>query len=397
MQPDLADLDTHLADHDCDAYLVKAASDDSDQRYLSGFDAPDDFVTCYTDGDVHLLVSGLEYGRATTESHADPDDVARYADYDYRAKVEEHGPTDAFPHVLREFLADLAVDAAAVPGDFPVALADELRDAGLTLTPDTDGVVTDIRAVKTDAEVEHVHAAQKANEAAMRTAETMIADATVDDGVLHHDGDALTSERVKEAIEITLLRHGCSLDETIVACGSDGADPHNRGSGPLHADQPIVVDIFPRDKDTKYHADMTRTFCKGTPTDEQQRRYDVTEEAFHAAMAEVEPGTPASDVHAAVCDVYEDHGYPTLRSDEGTETGFIHSTGHGVGLDVHEGPAISDGTDDELQPGHVITIEPGLYHPDHGGVRIEDLVVVTEDGYRNLTDYPISFTPESRQ
>ncbi len=135
---------------------------------------------------------------------------------------------------------------------------------------------------------------------------------------------------------------------------------------------------------------MTRTFCHGTPSETLQEWYELTARAKQAALETVEPGTTGEAVHDAACRVYEDAGLPTLRSDERTETGFIHSTGHGVGLDVHELPSVAPGGG-ELQPGHIITIEPGLYDPDVGGIRIEDIVAVTEDGYENLTDYAERF------
>jgi Xaa-Pro aminopeptidase len=278
-----------------------------------------------------------------------------------------------------------------VPADFPLGVGDALREADVDVVADDTDVLTGIRATKTDEEVDHVREAQRANEAAMAAAERLLREATVDaDGRLQGEDGILTAERVKEEIEITLLRHGCALDETIVACGADAADPHDRGSGPLRAGEAIIVDIFPRSKTTKYHADMTRTFLKGDASAELRRRFDVTDAARRAALDALEPGVTGEDVHDVVCDVYEEAGYPTLRSDPETEVGFIHSTGHGVGLDVHERPRVSpDG--EELKPGHVVTIEPGLYDPSVGGVRIEDLAVVTETGYENLTDYPVEF------
>jgi Xaa-Pro aminopeptidase len=385
MDPDLSRLDSYLADNGVDGYLVDADSGLSDQFYLSGFDAPDPFITLY-DGETHLLFPrSLEFGRAKRESRADT--VQRYVDFDHAEHVEEHGPGAAVSHVLADFLRSYDVDRVAVPPRFPLKTADALRARGIEVTADSDGVVTEIRATKTDEEVEHVRAAQRANEAAMAAAESLLRSASArEGGTLEEGGEVLTSERVKTEIEVTLLRHGCSLDETIVACGSDAADPHDRGSGPLSADEPIIVDIFPRDKATKYHADMTRTFVKGEPSETIAEWYDLTERAMGAAYDVLEAGVTGEAVHDAVCDVYEDAGLSTLRSDERTETGFIHSTGHGVGLDVHELPRISpDGG--ELEPGHVVTVEPGLYDPEIGGVRIEDLVVVTEDGYENLTDY----------
>ena len=221
----------------------------------------------------------------------------------------------------------------------------------------------------------------------MARAEDLLVSATVDGGTLRLDGDPLTAERVKRAIEIELLAHDCALDETIVACGADAADPHDRGSGPLAADEAIVVDIFPRSKATGYYADMTRTFCVGDPGETIERWYGLTYKAQRAALDTIEAGVSGSDVHDAVCDVYEDAGLPTLRADETTETGFIHTTGHGVGLDIHEHPRLSE-EETELEAGNVVTVEPGLYDPEVGGVRIEDLVVVTEDGHENLTEYP---------
>jgi len=385
MNPDLTAPDDFLSETDADGYLIDADSTDSDQYYLSGFDAPDPFLTLY-DGATHLLFPrSLEFARAKRESRADS--VQRYVDFDHAELVEEHGPEKAVSYVLARFLDSYDVDTVAVPPRFPLRTADRLRAHDVDVTADTDGAITEIRATKTDAEIDHIHDAQLANEAAMAAAEALLDDATVTaDGTLKHDGGTLTSERVKEEIEVTLLRHGCSLDETIVACGSDAADPHDRGIGPLLGGVPIIVDIFPQDKATKYHADMTRTFCVGEPSDTVREWYDLTAEAKAAAFEALEPGATGADVHDAVCDVYEDAGLPTLRSDDRAETGFIHSTGHGVGLDVHELPRLSP-NGGELEVGHVVTIEPGLYDPEVGGIRIEDLAVVTEDGYENLTDY----------
>ncbi|WP_435318072.1 M24 family metallopeptidase [Haloarchaeobius sp. TZWSO28] len=387
MEPDFAALDEYLDDEGLDGYAFLDDESNSNLYYTTGFGAPDPFFAVYTPDSIGVLVSSLEYGRAKKESRADV--VKRHGDYDIQAKREEHGD-DAFIKVVGEFLEDLGVSSLAVESGFGVAAADKLRDDGFTVTPDEDGVVGDIRAVKTDEEVDHVREAQHANEAAMARAEELIREASVEDGVLYRaDADEpLTSEFVKQEIEITLLRHDCSLDETIVACGQDAADPHDRGSGPLEADEFVIVDIFPRNKASRYHSDMTRTFLKGEASETQREWYEVTDEARKAALDAVEPGATGEEVNQAVVDVYQEAGYPTIFTDPQTETGFIHSTGHGVGLDVHEGPSISI-RGEELKPGHVITIEPGLYDPDVGGVRIEDIVVVTEDGYENLTDYPI--------
>ncbi|WP_435065026.1 M24 family metallopeptidase [Halobaculum sp. EA56] len=396
MSRDLSALDDLLDSAGADAYCIEAGSTDSNQLYLSGFDAPDPFFTAYTGEELAVLVSGLEYGRARTESHADT--VARLSTYDYQERAAEEGRPAALSGVYADFLADLDVESALVPERFPVGFADGLREAGVAVDADHDDVIETVRATKTAEELDAVRRAQAANEAAMAAAEELIAAADVrGDGTLldpaADDGSPLTSERVKEEIEVTLLRHGCALDETIVACGADAADPHDRGSGPLTAGEPVIVDIFPREKSSKYHSDMTRTFCKGEPDETVAAWFDLTEEALEAALDAVEPGATGAEVHAAACDVYEDAGHPTLRSDPDTETGFIHSTGHGVGLDVHERPGLNP-RGEELEPGHVITVEPGLYDPEVGGVRIEDIVFVTEDGYENITDYPVELVVE---
>ena len=392
MGPDLSTLEEYLDTDGVDGYLIDADSTEADQYYLSGFDAPDPFVTLY-DGSVHLLfLRSLEYGRAKREARAAT--VRRGSEFDFGDRIDEFGPEEARNRVIADFLGEHGVSTVATPPRFPLATADGLREQGVTVRADSDGTVTEVRARKTDEEIDNIRTAQQANEAAMARAEELIAGATVrDDGTLGHDGEGLTSERVREAIEVTLLRHGCALDETIVACGADAADPHDRGSGPLTACDPIIIDIFPQDKATKYHADMTRTFCRGNPDETVETWYALTDKARRAALEAVEPGATGEGVHDAACDVYEGAGLPTLRSDPTTETGFIHSTGHGIGLDVHENPSVGSGGA-ELQPGHVITIEPGLYDPDVGGIRIEDLVVVTEDGYENLTDYRVSLAPE---
>ncbi|MFB6206758.1 MAG: M24 family metallopeptidase [Haloglomus sp.] len=444
MDLDLSTLDAYLDDAGVDGYLVDADGEDATQRYLSGFDAPDPYVTLYVpgagdegdddtgdgtadgeadsgggsatdsaedsatdsardddgdsdgasgdgDGGTHLLVSALEYGRAVKESRADT--VERRSAYDAQDLVEEYGQHEGSDRAVAAFCRAHGVESVAMPERAPLGPADGLREQGIDVTVDRDETVKRVRAVKTEAEIDNIRAAQKANEKAMARAEELLREATVDDGVLHHDGAALTSERVRTAIEIELLRNECALDETIVACGADAADPHDRGSGPLRADEPIIVDIFPRSKETGYFADMTRTFCVGDPSDRAQEWYDLTLEAQAAALGAIEAGVLGSEVHDAVCDVYEDAGEPTLRGDDATETGFIHTTGHGVGLDIHEYPRLST-QDNELEAGMVVTVEPGLYDPDVGGVRIEDLVVVREDGIENLTDYPKEFVIE---
>lgn len=383
MDPDLSALDEGLTALGADAYLIDDDSEYADQRYLSGFDAGR-FLTLYTPETTALLVSGLEYGRAKHESRADA--VRRWSDYDFAERREAEGRRAALRTILLDFVGEFGVESVVVPEDLPLRTADALRADDIEVILDDEDLIGRIRAVKTESEIEYVTRAQRANEVAMARAEELLTESSAEEGVLYHKGEPLTSERVRQEIEISLLRQGCSLDETIVACGADAAEPHNRGSGALEPGKSIVIDIFPQDKESKYHADMTRTFVVGEAPDGVVEFHETTLEAMEAAYDVLEAGVTGATVHEAVCDVYEAAGFDTLRSNDAAETGFIHSTGHGVGLDVHELPRLSEGGE-TLEAGHVVTIEPGLYDPDIGGVRVEDLVVVTEEGYENLTEY----------
>ncbi|UPM42647.1 M24 family metallopeptidase [Halocatena salina] len=385
MPPTYPRLSSHLEQTNTDGYLIEADGDDSNQYYLSGYHAPDDFVTLYADGDVSLLVSGLEYTRAKADS--DTDAVRQLSEFDYWEKAEKMDPRNARKLVTADFLADAGIESVTVPASFPTSTADVLRDQGIDVVWDEEYVLTAVRAVKSEREIAHIEETQRANEEAMAVAEDLLERAAVEDGVLHLDNEVLTSEAVRERIEIALLEQECGMSDCIVASGAAAARGHDSGSGPLEANAPIIIDIFPRHKRTRYFADMTRTFVKGEPSDRIEEWYELAHEAYEAALATLQAGVSGEAVDDAVCDVFEAEGYPTLRTDRSTTDGFNHSTGHGVGLDVHEAPHLAQ-QGEELEAGHVVTVEPGLYEQGTGGVRIEDLLVVTDDGYENLTEYP---------
>jgi Xaa-Pro aminopeptidase len=282
-----------------------------------------------------------------------------------------------------------------VPPHFGVAYADELRARGFRVEPDGK-LFAGLRRVKTEEEVSHIEEAQRAVEEACAHAVEILEEAEVsDDGTLFWHGEPLTSEILRSEIDVELLRRGCTSDEgTIAAGGAQAADPHERGSGPLRAGETIILDIFPRDGESRYYADMTRTFVKGEPNEGLQEMYDAVLEAQETALSMIRAGVNGRDVHEKVSDILHDRGYKTGKHDqrpgEPLTEGFFHGTGHGVGLEVHEAPRVST-ADEELKVGDVVTVEPGLYEPGVGGVRIEDLVVVTEDGCRNLTRFPKEF------
>lgn len=385
MGPTYPKLSRYLDEAGTDGYLLDAEGEDSTQRYLSGFHAPLSFVTLYTDGEIRLLVPDLEYRRASEES--DAEGVHRHSEFDFGSKVVEHGERRAGSLVTAAFLTDRGVDSVSVPPSFPTGTATVLREQDIEVVVDLEAMVDGIRAVKTDEEVGHIAAVQRVNEEAMAAAEAVLERTTVKKGVLYLDGDVLTSERVRRTIETTVEDQGCTPCECIVASGPEAARGHAIGSGPIRAGEPIVVDIAPRDEASGYVGDMTRTLVKGEPSARIEEWYDLTGDAFQTALAAIEPGVTGEAVNDAVCEVFERAGYPTRRTNEATETGFVHNTGHGVGLDLHEQPKLSWGHG-ELRPGNVVTVEPGLYDPDVGGVRLEDIVVVTESGHENLNDYP---------
>jgi Xaa-Pro aminopeptidase len=256
-----------------------------------------------------------------------------------------------------------------------------LKEAGFSIVP-IKSPFRKIRSLKSPDEIEAIKYAQMAGEKSMEAAIALIKEAEVKDGFLYHSGEVLTGTKVLSVIDHTLLDYGCEAEETIVSCGQDTANPHGTTDGLLSANAPIILDIFPKSKKKRYFADMTRTVLHGEASEELKKMYETVLAAQKKGFEMIKPGVKASDVHNAVCDFFESNGYDTYRS--GSKVGFIHSTGHGVGLDIHELPSVGEnGT--LLEAGNVITVEPGLYYPGIGGIRIEDMVLVTENGYKNFT------------
>jgi Xaa-Pro aminopeptidase len=300
--------------------------------------------------------------------------------------------------VLMRTLVDgvqrVGVTDAVVPHDFPVELADRLRDAGVKLTPDHD-FFAQRRRVKNETELDGIRRAQRGTEAGMAAARDMLSAAEPSNGTLVLDGEPLTSERLKAKIIEVFNEHNLVSDEMIVAIGSQAASGHDMGSGPIAPGQAVVIDLFPRDRETGCYADMTRTFVVGDISDELAEYHRLVHDALMKSIAAVRAGEQGSDVFRLVCDVFHDAGYPTQLSKQPGEvlaSGFFHGLGHGVGLEVHEPPWLSRDPS-TLVAGDVITLEPGLYRQGWGGVRLEDLVLVTEDGAENLTKFAYDLTP----
>ena len=361
--------------------LVADTERSEDMRYVLGVSVPDPLPAIEWRGRWLVLAHDLELGR-----------LARTA----RAAVEPEAPWRA--RARRQGLAPAGMLAAAaawlrahevrnvrVPPAFPLQAAERLRGWGFAV--EVQDPFLPERVVKRADELRELARAQRLAMRAMRVAERMLREAHVRaDGRLEDAaGRLLTSERVRRAMQMELLAHGAEAPVIIVACGRQAADPHEEGRGPLRAGAPVVVDVFPRLIASGYWGDMTRTFCKGRPPARLAAMHRAVRRAQAVALAAVRPGATGEEVHAAAARVLEEAGFRTERRGR-RAVGFIHSTGHGVGLAIHESPRLAPGGE-ELVPGHVVTVEPGLYYPDAGGVRIEDLVVVEEDGARNLTRY----------
>jgi Xaa-Pro aminopeptidase len=376
--------------------VIGAPQHDAAAYHLSEFLAPDPVICVRAAGKRYLAVSALEYGRA--EKEAPVDELISFDALDLiRLARELRSGARAFAAATANLLERVGAGGSpvTVPPNFGIAYADELRARGFNIVPDGK-LFADLRRVKTAQEISNIEEAQWAVEDACAHAAWILGEAQIaGDDTLRWRGEGLTSELLRSEIEVELLRRGCAADEgTIAAGGSHAADPHDTGSGVLRAGEAIIIDIFPRSQKSRYYADMTRTFVKGEPSEELQNMYDAVLESQETALSMIRAGVNGRDVHEKVSDILHEKGYKTAKHDqkpgEPLTEGFFHGTGHGVGLEVHEAPRVST-ADEELRAGDVISVEPGLYEPGVGGVRIEDLVVVTEDGCHNLTNFPKEF------
>jgi Xaa-Pro aminopeptidase len=289
---------------------------------------------------------------------------------------------------------ELGIEQATVPPSFPVAHADHLRANGIEIAVDRD-LFSNRRRSKNETELQGIRRAQRACEAALDAARELLRAARPNGAGLEVGGEPLTCERIKRVIEDVFADHDVEGSDMIVAHGPQTAVGHNSGSGQIVPNEPIVFDLFPRDKATGCYSDMTRTYVVGEPSDELKEWYTLVKQALDSSTAEVKPGVNGNTLFRGVCEHFQQAGYKTqLNKEPGEvlEDGFFHSLGHGVGLEVHELPYMGR-TGQDLVPGDVITIEPGLYRSGYGGLRLEDIVVVTDDGHEVITDYPYDLTP----
>jgi Xaa-Pro aminopeptidase len=351
-------------------------------RFLSG----DPFVYMELDGRRILAVGDFEVGRATAESGAD--EVWGYGELGVGGLYADglDGRTIECELALRA-VRRAGLDRAIVPGWLPLATAEHLRANGIELAID-DMRFERLRRRKDARAVEAIREVTVLVEDSMGLIRRRLAACSVDpDGTLRDEEGVLTSERLHAAVRVFWAANGLEGDVPIIAGGAHAADPHDVGAGPLRAGEPVLCDLFPRSARTRYFGDMTRTFCVGDPSPELAALHAVVERALDTALAAIRPGVKGSSIDALICDLFEEAGYPTTRNPAADPTAiaqYVHGLGHGVGLAIHEEPGLGRGGYEELLPGDVVTVEPGLYRVGFGGVRIEDIVVVTEDGCENL-------------
>jgi Xaa-Pro aminopeptidase len=352
--------------------------------------APDPFLYVEKNGTKHVVITSFEVDRmkeAGLEAH--PLEAFGWDD------LVGKGPREVqLLKLIVQAVEGMDVREAIVPHTFPLELADQLRAKGVQITPDRD-FFNRRRRAKNDAELAGIRKAQRGTEAAMDAARDLFRRAEPSNGGFTVDGEPLTSELVKARLADVFNAHGLVSDEEIVAHGAQTAVGHDFGSGPFAPNEPIVLDLFPRDRESGCYADMTRTFVIGEPPEQLVEYQRLVKQALDVALENVRPGVEGREVFQKVCDVFHEAGYPTQLTKQPGEVldrGFYHGLGHGVGLEVHEPPYLSRDPG-ELAVGDVITLEPGLYEPGFGGCRLEDLVLVTPDGCENLTQYAYDLTP----
>ncbi len=296
--------------------------------------------------------------------------------------------------LVRRVLDKLGVTSAVVPPTFRIDVADYLRSRGIEIVMDADAW-TERRRRKNPTELEGIERAQRATENAMLTAARMLREAEpTSGGELRFSGEILTAELIREAMQSQLLSQGAESEEIIIASGDACLDGHAIGHGPILPNQSVIIDCFPRDRRTGAYTDMTRTFVPGQPSPELIELHRHCRNALEVAFESLRAGV--DDAHRKVTEYFHSNGFPTSEHHDGDEplvTGFWHSLGHGVGLQVHERPWLGR-RPDVLQEGDVVAIEPGLYFPGVGGVRLEDTVLVTADGFERFTDpFPYDLSP----
>ncbi len=360
--------------------IVAASEHDADMLYATRFFAPDAFIFLEQNGRRTLVLSDLEIDRGRKEARAD--EIVPYSKLEHA--VQGHArKTPLFEKVLSHFLRQHRVRSALVPANFPLRFAQELTRQKIRLRT-SNGLFWPEREAKSEEELRLMRRALSITEKGMgRAIEVLRASRPGRGGRLQWAGKTLTSETLRAEIDTAVLRAGGLPANTIVAGGDQACDPHERGSGPLFGNSLIIIDIFPRDAVTAYYGDLTRTVVRGPATEKQRRLWETVRDGQSLALRKMKPGVDGLKLHNEIKRFFADRGFPT-KTENGRFVGFFHGTGHGLGLEIHEHPRFQKTI---FKPGQVLTVEPGLYYPGLGGVRLEDVVAVTKSGVRLLSRF----------
>jgi Xaa-Pro aminopeptidase len=375
-----------------DVLIAADSTRSPEMRHEVPLAIPDAFLYAEHDGRRVVVVSSLEaprIGAADASLEVMPMEALGVDELIARGIPRDEVDLHVFTRACKE----LGIVSATVPATFPLELADWLRTNGIEVSADRD-FFANRRRRKTAAEIAGLRRAQRACEAALDVAREMLRSATVN-GTLVLDGRPLTSERIKAEVERVFSEHGAYADEFIVAHGAQTAIGHESGHGPILPGEPITFDLFPKDRESGMYTDMTRTYVVGEISDEVREWHTLCKEALDRVVAAVRSGVNGRALFEIPCDLFTAHGYPTQLTKapgEVLQDGFFHSLGHGVGLEVHERPSLGRAGDD-LVPGDVIALEPGLYRQGVGGVRLEDIAIVTDDGVEVVTNYQYELEP----
>jgi len=350
------------------AKLICASGEGSaDMLYAAGFSTPDEFLWFDPGRNPAIILSSLEYSRG--KSSARPGvSVLLQSEFAPDARRQ----SDVILEIARKY----KLTGFVVPEQFPFGLADVLQHKGLQIRP-VQGAFFPEREFKSDAELQKITLSLRAAEAGLARAVEVLRESRINaKRQLIWKRKLLTSEILRWEIDRTMLELGMLPTGTICAGGVQGAQPHNTGSGVLLADHPIVMDIFPRSQSTGYWGDLTRTVVKGTPSPVMCRAYEAVSGARTLCESLIQVGADSAMIHNRAAEFLEAAGFPTGCGEKGN-FGFFHGLGHGVGLDIHEMPRLSPRCSRPLKGGEVVTVEPGLYYPEWGGIRIEDLIYVS--------------------
>ena len=362
--------------------LVSASEGDSNMLYAAGFFVPDPFIFFQHKQTKYVVMSDLEIDRAKKQAHAD-----RVLSLSlYQRKLRKLGKPVTMIDILDLLFRERGVRSLIVPANFSVLLADQLRSKGFSVQIKRDPFFAE-RETKDSTEVKHITESLRVATLGLEAGIRALKRTKIKrDGYLYLNGSRLTSEMLKTFVNTTIMAQGWVPSHTIISSGNQCVDPHHEGTGPIKAHTSIIFDIFPRSQKTGYFGDLSRTVVRGHASERLKEIYATVQAGQKIGFDQIRDGIDGKDIHQKILALFEARGFHTGRIN-GRMQGFFHGTGHGLGLDIHEPPRIAP-VEATLRTGHVVTVEPGLYYLGVGGVRLEDVVVVTSKANRNLTDCP---------